>query len=121
MARITRWAVLLVTVLCMQGLVPAQERPAARPQAKPASALPAVPPGTGVTGEKPFAQRLPTVGVGGRHAGPLTPADVYVYEYAWSPDSKTIAAIAAHGSGDNNWYIAQLYTLAVASGEMKSI
>ncbi|TMQ34330.1 MAG: hypothetical protein E6K70_08190 [Planctomycetota bacterium] len=42
MARITRWAVLLVTVLCMQGLVPAQERPAARPKAKPASARPDV-------------------------------------------------------------------------------
>ncbi|TMQ34329.1 MAG: S9 family peptidase [Planctomycetota bacterium] len=55
------------------------------------------------------------------HTRLLTPADLYVYEYAWSPDSKTIAAIAAHGSGDNNWYIAQLYTLAVASGEMKSI
>ena len=55
------------------------------------------------------------------HTRLLTPADLYVYEYAWSPDSKTIAAIAAHGSGDNNWYIAQLYTVAVASGEMKSI
>ena len=51
----------------------------------------------------------------------LSPADLYVYEYDWSPDSKSLAAIAAHGAGDNNWYIAQLYTLAVASAELKAI
>src|SRR5262249_21128539 len=39
----------------------------------------------------------------------------------WSPDGRHLAVIAAHGSGDNNWYIAQLYTLAAASGDMKSI
>ena len=86
-----------------------------------AGPIAAVPPETGVIGEKTFAQRLAAVEVASGHTRLLTPADLYVYEYAWSPDSKTIAAIAAHGSGDNNWYIAQLYTLAVASGEMKSI
>src|SRR5438445_5416069 len=46
---------------------------------------------------------------------------MYVYEYDWSADGTQLAAIAAHGSGDNNWFIAQLYTMAVATGEMKSI
>jgi len=36
---------------------------------------------------------------------------MYVYEYDWSPDGARFAVIAAHGNGDNNWYIAQLYTL----------
>lgn len=35
----------------------------------------------------------------------LTPPDVYVYEYAWAPDSKRLAYTYAHGSGDNNWWI----------------
>ncbi|HEV3117850.1 MAG TPA: S9 family peptidase [Gemmataceae bacterium] len=80
-----------------------------------------VPPETGVVGETVFEQRLGAVEVAAGKTRTLTPADLYVYEYAWSPDGKNIAAIAAHGSGDNNWYVAQLYTLAVASGEMKSI
>lgn len=41
----------------------------------------------------------------------LTPADVYVYEYAWAPDSKRFAYTYAHGSGDNNWWIAKLATI----------
>ena len=59
---------------------------------------------------------------GGRQrAKPISPPDMYVYEYDWSPDGKTFAATAAHGSGDNNWWIAQLYTLPATGGEMKSI
>jgi dipeptidyl aminopeptidase/acylaminoacyl peptidase len=81
----------------------------------------AVPPETGLIGTKVFEQRLASVNVADGEAHFLTPADLYVYEYAWSPDNSTVAMIAAHGSGDNNWYIAQLYTLDVASGQMKSI
>ncbi|HEV3445835.1 MAG TPA: hypothetical protein VG099_14435, partial [Gemmataceae bacterium] len=81
----------------------------------------AVPPETGVIGEKIFEQRLGMVDADNGQTRTLTPGDLYVYEYAWSPDSSSIAVIAAHGSGDNNWYIAQLYTLAVASGQMESV
>ena len=51
----------------------------------------------------------------------VSPADLYVYEYDWSPDSSKVIATAAHGSGDNNWCIAQLYAIAIASGETQSI
>ena len=51
----------------------------------------------------------------------VSPPDLYVYEYDWSPDGTRCVAIAAHGSGDNHWYIAQLYVLAMATGEMTSI
>src|SRR5262249_34541999 len=51
----------------------------------------------------------------------VSPADLYVYEYDWAPDSQSFVTIAAHGSGDNNWYIAEVYTVAAASGETRSI
>jgi dipeptidyl aminopeptidase/acylaminoacyl peptidase len=46
---------------------------------------------------------------------------MYVYEYDWSPDGKRFVTTAAHGNGDDNWYIAQLYTIDAAGGEMKSM
>jgi dipeptidyl aminopeptidase/acylaminoacyl peptidase len=54
-------------------------------------------------------------------ARPVSPADLYVYEYDWSPDSKAFAATAAHGVGDNNWWIARLYTISAATGETKEV
>lgn len=42
----------------------------------------------------------------------ITPANAYVYEYGWSPDSKALAYTYAYGSGDNNWWIARLATIA---------
>jgi dipeptidyl aminopeptidase/acylaminoacyl peptidase len=75
----------------------------------------------GVVEEKVEEQRLVVVNLDSGRARPISPADLYVYEFDWSPDSKRIVAIAAHGSGDNNWYIARLYTLEVASGTLKQI
>jgi dipeptidyl aminopeptidase/acylaminoacyl peptidase len=79
------------------------------------------PPETGVIEEQIHEQRLSLIDQATGRVRPLSPADLYVYEYDWSPDSKELVVIAAHGSGDNNWYIAQLYTVAVASGTTKSI
>jgi dipeptidyl aminopeptidase/acylaminoacyl peptidase len=76
---------------------------------------------TGVIGETTYEQRLAVVELAGERVEQLSPPDLYVYEFDWSPDGGTLAAIAAHGSGDNNWYIARLYTLGLASREMKSI
>jgi dipeptidyl aminopeptidase/acylaminoacyl peptidase len=81
----------------------------------------AVPPQTGVIGEDPFEQRLAIVDVASGKIRTLSPADLYIYEYAWSRDSGSIAAIAARGSGDNNWYLAQLFVLSLETGTTKSI
>jgi dipeptidyl aminopeptidase/acylaminoacyl peptidase len=81
----------------------------------------AVPPQTGVIGESPFEQRLGTVDVARGTTRTLSPADLYVYEYAWSPDGRAIALIAAHGSGDNNWYLARIFVLAPQSGALSPI
>ncbi|HEY2461146.1 MAG TPA: S9 family peptidase [Candidatus Acidoferrum sp.] len=79
---------------------------------------------TPVTGEVKdafFEQRLAVVDVAGGKLRQITPADTYIYEYDWAPDGKNFAVTAALGNGDNNWWIAELYTLDATSGVMKSI
>ena len=73
-------------------------------------------PDAGVVAEQIFEQRICVVDAATGNMRSVSPADMYVYEYDWSPDGKNFTAIAAHGSGDNNWWIAQLYTLPLASG-----
>jgi dipeptidyl aminopeptidase/acylaminoacyl peptidase len=51
----------------------------------------------------------------------ISPIDIYIYEYDWSPDARTFAVTAAQGGGDNNWWVAQLFTLPADGGAMKSI
>jgi len=65
-----------------------------------------------------YEQRLTTVDVASGQARQVSPADLYVYEYDWSPDGTRFVATAAHGLGDANWWVAQLCTIAIASGEV---
>ena len=51
----------------------------------------------------------------------VSPPDLYVYDYDWSPDKGTFAAEAAQGSGTNNYWLAELYTIDVRSGKAASI
>jgi dipeptidyl aminopeptidase/acylaminoacyl peptidase len=79
-------------------------------------------PETGEIKDAFFEQRLTLVDAASGDFRQISPADMYVYEYDWSPDSSRFAVIAAHGNGDNNWYIAQLYSLDTGPlGLMKSI
>ncbi len=78
-------------------------------------------PETGVIAEKVFEQRLAIVDVASGNLRQISPPDMYVYEYDWSPDSKTFALLAAHGAGDANWYVAQLYTMRADSGHLTPI
>jgi dipeptidyl aminopeptidase/acylaminoacyl peptidase len=75
----------------------------------------------GLVGEQVEEQRLSVLDLDSGRTRLVSPADLYVYEYDWSPDSKQLAAIAAHGAGDNNWYIAQLYRVTLATGETQSL
>ena len=75
----------------------------------------------GVIDEKIFEERIATVDLTTNHLVQVTPADVYVYEYDWMPDGQSWAAIAAHGNGDANWWIARLYRVNAQSGEMQEI
>jgi dipeptidyl aminopeptidase/acylaminoacyl peptidase len=89
----------------------------------PRSAGPLEPmtPLAGVVGDKIYEQRLGTIDLNSNAFTQLTPAGMYVYEYDWTPDSHSWAAVAAHGSGDANWYVAGLYRIDVGSGEMHEI
>jgi dipeptidyl aminopeptidase/acylaminoacyl peptidase len=76
---------------------------------------------SGVVGAKIYEQRVAVVDVRTKKLEQVTPGDVYVYEYDWTPDSKGWVAIAAHGSGDNNWWIARMYAVNAENGEMREI
>ncbi|MGA3345502.1 MAG: S9 family peptidase [Terracidiphilus sp.] len=42
-----------------------------------------------------------------------TPPNLHVYEFDWRPDSKGLAYVAADPPGENNWWVAKLYTQAL--------
>jgi dipeptidyl aminopeptidase/acylaminoacyl peptidase len=72
---------------------------------------------TGVVLEEIKEQRLSLVPADGSAAlKPLSPPDLFVYEYDWRPDGSAFAVTAAHGSGEDNWWFAQLYGVDAKSG-----
>jgi dipeptidyl aminopeptidase/acylaminoacyl peptidase len=73
---------------------------------------------SGPVEEHIYEQRLSLVDPRSGRAKQITPADTYVYEYDWAPGSDRLAYTASKGNGDNNWWIAQLFTIAVSSGEI---
>ena len=76
---------------------------------------------TGVIKDAVTEQRLAVVDASGGKLNQISPQDMYVYEFDWSPDSTRFVTTAAHGNGDDNWYIAEIYTLSASGGAMKSI
>jgi dipeptidyl aminopeptidase/acylaminoacyl peptidase len=91
---------------------------------RPAGALAAMKPWSGVIGQDGVeVQRLATVNTSA--TDPIaptiaTPASLHVYEFDWSPDSKSFAYVAAAPPGENNWWVARLYTQAIGA-EPKAI
>ncbi|HWA94561.1 MAG TPA: S9 family peptidase [Terracidiphilus sp.] len=81
---------------------------------RPAGALAAMKPWAGVIGEDGVEiQRVAVVAANAESpAAPeqVTPADLHVYEFDWSPNSRGLTYIAAEPPGENNWWVAKLYT-----------
>lgn len=75
----------------------------------------------GVVGDKIYEQRLTTVDLSTNAVRQVTPTNVYIYEYDWTPDGQSWVATAAHGNGDANWYVARLYRIDAGSGQMTEI
>jgi dipeptidyl aminopeptidase/acylaminoacyl peptidase len=75
----------------------------------------------GVVGEKIYEQRIATIDLNTNVVTQVTPADLYIYEYDWTPDGQSWVATAAHGNGDANWYIAHLYRINARSGQMADL
>jgi dipeptidyl aminopeptidase/acylaminoacyl peptidase len=78
-------------------------------------------PESGVIASKTVEQRLAIVNVATGVARSISPADMYVYEFDWSPDSKNLVYLAAPGDGDDNWYIAELYAIDAVSGQVRHV
>jgi dipeptidyl aminopeptidase/acylaminoacyl peptidase len=78
-------------------------------------------PETGEIKDAFFEQRLALVDLATGKFSQITPADTYIYEYDWSPDSKRFVVSSAQGNGDNNWWIAELSTLDPTTGLMKPL
>jgi dipeptidyl aminopeptidase/acylaminoacyl peptidase len=78
-------------------------------------------PDEGVVSEDFLEQRLALVDVSSARLRQISPADLYVYEFDWSPDSKQLVITDAHGNGDDNWYIAALSTIEAATGTMHDV
>jgi len=78
---------------------------------RPSGALAAMKPPSGVIGVEGLeVQRVAAVDVASGQLQQLTPANSHVYEFDWSPDSHYVVYIAAPPPGENNWWVAKLYT-----------
>ncbi|MHB8283555.1 MAG: S9 family peptidase [Caulobacteraceae bacterium] len=66
-------------------------------------------------------QRIAVVPVAGGPVRYVSPADTFIYEYDWTPDGAGFVATAAKGNGDNNWWVAKLVGVDLASGAERVI
>ena len=78
-------------------------------------------PESGVIASKPVEQRLAIVNVATGAVRSISPADIYVYEFDWSPDSKSLVYLGAPGDGDDNWFVAELYTIDAETGAARQL
>jgi dipeptidyl aminopeptidase/acylaminoacyl peptidase len=83
--------------------------------------LMAAPATTGVVDTAIHNQRIAVLDVGNGQLRQASPENLHIYDFDWSPDNKKFVATAAPGPGDNNWWIAQIYTIDLAKGEATSI
>jgi dipeptidyl aminopeptidase/acylaminoacyl peptidase len=90
---------------------------------RPAGALAAMKAPAGVIGEDNVeVQRVAMVAADASAAAPteVSPANLHAYEFDWAPDSKGMAYVAADPPGENNWWVAKLYTQQLG-GDPKAV
>ena len=83
--------------------------------------LMAAPTTTGVIDTAIHNQRIAILDVSSGQVRQVSPENLHIYDFDWSPDDKMFIATAAPGPGDNNWWIAQIYTIDIAKGNATSI
>ncbi len=89
---------------------------------RPAGALAPMKPPAGVIGVEGLEiQRVATIETASGEFRQVTPATLHVYEYDWAPDSGQLAYVAAPPPGENNWWVAQLYTQRLTGGEARAV
>jgi dipeptidyl aminopeptidase/acylaminoacyl peptidase len=85
------------------------------------SALAATPRDTGVMDTHIDRQHLAIVDLQSGRQQLMSPPDLYVYEFDWSPDSRRFVVSAATGSGNNNWWVARLYSLDATTAALREL
>ena len=77
---------------------------------KEVGATQAAAPQVGEIGEAVDEKRIYLLDLTEEEASPrfASPSDTFVYEYDWLPDSSGFVVTAAKGDGDNNWWVAEL-------------
>jgi dipeptidyl aminopeptidase/acylaminoacyl peptidase len=83
--------------------------------------LMAAPAATGVIDTAIHNQRIAVLDIATGQLRQVSPPNLHIYDYDWSPDDQTFVTTAAPGPGDNNWWIAQIYTIDIAKGNATSI
>ena len=83
--------------------------------------LTAAPATTGVVEAAIHNQRIAVLDVGTERLRQVSPPDLHIYDFDWSPDDKRFVATAAPGPGDNNWWIAQIYKIDIGKGSAMAI
>src|SRR5262249_13763828 len=83
--------------------------------------LMAAPTTTGVIDTAVHNQRIAVLDVASGQLRQVSPENLHIYDFDWSPGDKQFVATAAPGPGDNNWWIAQIYTIDIAKGNATSI
>ena len=79
-----------------------------------AGALAAMKPWSGVVGEDGVeVQRVAVARATSGEVIQVTPPNLHVYEFDWAPNSRELTYVAANPPGENNWWVAQLYTQQV--------
>ncbi len=81
----------------------------------------AAPTQTGVIDDSFKNQRIAILDVATGKLSQVSPRNLHVYAFDWSPDDKAFAVTAAPGPGDNNWWIARLHVVAIATGQAKEV
>src|SRR5881396_1378902 len=81
----------------------------------------AAPTTTGVVDKAIHNQRIAVLEVATGQLRQVSPPDLHIYDFDWSPDDKMFVTTAAPGPGDNNWWIAQIHKIDIEKGNATSI
>ncbi len=83
--------------------------------------LMAAPVQLGVIESEIHNQRIAVLDLASGDVRSVSPDNLHVYDFDWSPDSARFVATAAPGPGDNNWWIARIHVIDGATGVAKEI
>jgi dipeptidyl aminopeptidase/acylaminoacyl peptidase len=83
--------------------------------------LMAAPATTGVIDTAIHNQRIAVLDIVTGQLRQVSPTNLHIYDFDWSPDDRSFVTTAAPGPGDNNWWVAQIYAIDIAKGNATSI